>query len=90
MAYGVALIFGVLRVYFWLPEFLWILTLFFLSSNGRRVNCLRYLPPRFDELIILPLPFMDVMIVEAYRKNPDVARETINYLITSTNQQKVA
>ncbi len=33
---------------------------------------------------------MDVMIVEAYRKNPDVARETINYLITSTNQQKVA
>ncbi|WP_375453016.1 AAA family ATPase [uncultured Nostoc sp.] len=90
MAGGVTWILGVLRGYFWLPELLWILTLFFVSSNGNRVNCLRYLPSRFDELIILPLPFMDVMIVEAYRKNPDVARETINYLITSTNQQKVA
>lgn len=90
VAGGVAWIFGVLRVYFWLPELLWILTLFLLFSNGKRVNCLRYLPPRFDELIILPLPFMDVMIVEAYRQNPIAARETINYLITSTNQQKVA
>ncbi|MBD2526617.1 ATP-binding protein [Nostoc sp. FACHB-133] len=90
VAGGVAWIFGVLRVYFWLPELLWILTLFLLSSNGKRVNCLRYLPPRFDELIILPLPFMDAMIVEAYRKNPIAAHETINYLITSTNQQKVA
>ncbi|MHC5851236.1 ATP-binding protein [Nostoc sp.] len=90
VAGSVAFILGVLRVYFWLPELLWILTLFLLSGNGKWVNCLRYLPPRFDELIILPLPFMDVMIVEAYEKNPDVARETINYLITSTNQQKVA
>ena len=90
VAGSVAFILGVLRVYFWLPELLWILTLFLLSGNGKWVNCLRYLPPRFDEVIILPLPFMDVMIVEAYEKNPDVARETINYLITSTNQQKVA
>lgn len=90
VAGSVAFILGVLRVYFWLPELLWILTLFLLSGNGKRVNCLRYLPPRFDELIILPLPFMDVMIVEAYEKNPDVALETIYYLITSTNQQKVA
>ncbi|MBC1220930.1 AAA family ATPase [Nostoc sp. UCD121] len=90
VGFGVVWILGVLRVYFWLPELLWILTLFLLSSNGKRVNCLRYLPPRFDELIILPLPFMDVMIVEAYRKDPIAARETINYLITSTNQQKVA
>ncbi|MEH2461022.1 ATP-binding protein [Nostoc sp.] len=90
VVFGVAFIFGVLRVYFWLPELLWILTLFLLFTDGKRVNCLRYLPPRFDELIILPLPFMDVMIVEAYRNNPIAARETINYLITSTNQQKVA
>ena len=90
VAVGVAWIFGVLRVYFWLPELLWILTLLLLFPNGKRVNCLRYLPPRFDELIILPLPFMDVMIVEAYQKNQSAARETINYLITSTNQQKVA
>jgi hypothetical protein len=90
VAFGLAFILGVLRVYFWLPELLWIFTLFFLFPNGKWVNCLRYLPPRFDELIILPLPFMDVMIVEAYGKNPNVALETINYLITSTNQQKVA
>lgn len=88
--FGVAWILGALRVYFWLPELLWILMLFLLFPNEKRVNCLRYLPPRFDELIILPLYFMDVMIVEAYEKNPDFARETINYLITSTNQQKVA
>ncbi|MGF1934595.1 MAG: AAA family ATPase [Nostoc sp. ChiQUE02] len=89
VALGVVLILAVLRVCFWLPELLWILILF-LFPNEKRVNCLRYLPPRFDELIILPLPFMDVMIVEAYRNNPMAARETINYLITSTNQQKVA
>ncbi len=87
---GIAWILGVLRIYFWLLELLWILTLFFLSPNGKRVNCLRYLPSRFDELIILPLPFMDLMIVEAYGKNPIAVRETINYLITSTNQQRVA
>ncbi|MBN3884859.1 MAG: AAA family ATPase [Nostoc sp.] len=87
---GMAFILSVLRVYFWLPELLWILTLFFVSSYGKRVNCLRYLPPRFDELIILPLPFMAQMIVEAYRNNPASGRETINYLISSTNQQKVA
>ncbi|MDZ8090757.1 MAG: ATP-binding protein [Nostoc sp. DedQUE05] len=90
MILSVAFILGVFRVYFWLPELLWILTLFLLFRNEKWVNCLRYLPPCFDELIILPLPFMDVMIVEAYRKNPDVARETINYLITSTNHQRVA
>ncbi len=84
---GVAWICGVLRVYFWLPEFLWF-TLFFLCPNEKQVICLRYLPLCFDELIILPLPFMDVMIVKAYRKNPMAASETINYLITSTNQQK--
>ena len=90
VAVGVVSILDVLRVYFWLAELLWIVTLFLLSRNANQVNYLRYLPPRFDELIILPLPFMDVMIVEAYRKNPSAARETINYLITSTNQQKVA
>ncbi|BAZ52255.1 hypothetical protein NIES4103_49140 [Nostoc sp. NIES-4103] len=87
---SMAFLLGVLRVYFWLPELLWILILFFFSRIGERVNCLRYLPPRFDEVIILPLPFMDVMIVEAHRNNPTAAHQTINYLINSTNQQKVA
>ncbi|MDB9353220.1 AAA family ATPase [Nodularia spumigena CS-588/05] len=90
VALGVALILGVLRVYFWLPELLWTLILFLSSANGKRVNCLRYLPPRFDELVILPLPFMDRMIVEAYQENPEAALDTIDYLTSSTNQQKVA
>ncbi|MBE9202063.1 MULTISPECIES: hypothetical protein [unclassified Nodularia (in: cyanobacteria)] len=88
LAAGLAWILGVLRMYFWLPELLWTLILFF--SNRKRVDCLRYLPPRFDERIILPLPFMDRMIVEAYQENPAAASETINYLISYTNQQKVA
>ncbi|MEH1965524.1 nSTAND1 domain-containing NTPase [Nostoc sp.] len=79
------------RIHFWLPELLWMLILFFfISFNKDRVRWLKYLPPRFDKRIVLPLPFMDVMIVEAYRKNPRAALETIHYLITSTNQQKVA
>jgi len=87
---GVAWTLGVLRVYFWLPELLWMLILFLLSRRGDTARWLCYLPPRFDELIILPLPFMGQMIVEAYRENPSAAHETIDYLITSTNQQNVA
>ncbi|MCP6758771.1 MAG: hypothetical protein NHB32_08370 [Fischerella sp. CENA71] len=91
VASGVAFILGVLRFYFWLPEFLWMLILFFVLSRHRDGGkWLGYLPPRFDEKINLPLPFMDRLIVEAYRENPDAARETIDYLINSTNQQKVA
>ena len=90
VAFGVTIILGVLRVYFWLPELLWMFILGFFSLQTNPAPLLRYLPPRFDELIYLPLPFMAEMIVEAYQKNPAIARETINYLTTSTNQQQVA
>lgn len=90
VAVGMALILGVLRVYFWVPELLWMLILRLLTLQKNSVQVLRYLPPRFDELIRLPLPFMGEMIVEAYRENPTAARETIDYLINSTNQQQVA
>lgn len=50
----------------------------------------RFLPPQFDQLIILPLPFLPSLIVEAHWENQAAARQTINYLITSTNQQKTA
>ena len=66
---------------------LWTIILFF---SGNRVNCLKYLAHRFDEMIILPLPFIAQIIVEAHSKNPIAARETIDYLITSTNQTEVA
>ncbi|AFY44282.1 AAA family ATPase [Nostoc sp. PCC 7107] len=90
VAFGVAWVFGVLRVYFWLPELVWMFITFFISRWKSSGSYLQYLPLWFDELIILPLPFMDVMIVEAYAENPVTARKTIDYLITSTNKQKVA
>ncbi|MBU7586564.1 MAG: AAA family ATPase, partial [Nostoc sp. TH1S01] len=90
VAFGVAWVFGVLRVYFWLPELIWMFIIFFISRWKSSGSYLQHLPPWFDELIILPLPFMDVMIVEAYAENPVIARKTIDYLITSTNKQKVA
>jgi hypothetical protein len=52
-----------------------------LTLHTHQARALHYLPPRFDELIILPLPFMGELIVEAYRENPSAARETIDYLI---------
>ncbi|TBR58224.1 AAA family ATPase, partial [Westiellopsis prolifica IICB1] len=91
VAGGVACILGALRFYFWLPEFLWMLILYFVLSRHRDGGkWLGYLPPRFDEKIILLLPFIDKLIIKAYRESPSVARETIDYLINSTNQQKVA
>ncbi len=41
-------------------------------------------------MIILPLPFVDKLIVEAYPENPAAARQAIDYLVNSTNQQAVA
>lgn len=90
-AVGVMFVFSVLRACFWLSELLWTFILFFISRFQKQVSYLQYLPPYFDELIILPLPFIDRMIIEAYQENPDTACETIDYLITkSTNQQQVA
>ena len=90
VAVGVALILGVLRVYFWLPELLWMLLIFLFARQGKVARYLSYLPPHFDELIYLPLPFIDTLIAESYRENQAAARQTIEYLTTSTNQQKVA
>jgi hypothetical protein len=90
LSFVVVRIFGNLRVHFWVPELLWMLVLFMLSRRGDAARWLHYLPPRFDKHIILPLPFLGQMVVEAYQENPVAANETINFLITSTNQQKVA
>lgn len=51
---------------------------------------LPYLPFWFDELIILPLPFLSDIIIDAHRTHPDQARDAINYLTNSTNQQTTA
>ncbi|NER39947.1 MAG: AAA family ATPase [Oscillatoria sp. SIO1A7] len=87
----ISVIISTLRFYLWLPEFLWTIALFQLSRFRRSASALlRYLPPYFDELISLPLPFMDRLIADAYRENRAAARQTIDYLIASTNQQRAA
>jgi hypothetical protein len=90
VAFGVTIIAGVLRLWFWLPELIWMLGLFFLPPPRYNSQVLRYLPTTIDELIILPLPFMDRLIIRAYHENPAIAQQTITHLTTHTNQQKVA
>jgi hypothetical protein len=51
---------------------------------------LQYLPPYFDQLIHLPLPFISELIAEAHQQNPLAARSTIDYLTNFTNQQATA
>jgi len=91
MAFSVAWVLVVLRVYFWLPELAWMLALAVAASQGKNAaRMLPLLPPRFDQLIILPLPFMDKIIVKAHRENPAAAQQFIRYLTSETNQQAVA
>lgn len=87
---GVAFMFAMLRVYFWIPELIWMLGLQFFSNHNDKSYLLCRLPPYFDQLIILPLPFMAKIIIKSYRQNPVAARSSIDYFITSTNQQAVA
>ncbi|MCW5202713.1 ATP-binding protein [Desulfobulbus sp. US4] len=79
---------GLLRLYFWIPELFWTVLLKFVSISP--VRRLHFLPTQFDQLIYLPLPFLPGFIAEAYQDNQAAARQTIDYLVTSTNQQKVA
>ncbi|MEG4587825.1 AAA family ATPase [Microcoleus sp. MOSTC5] len=90
VVFGVIWILSVLRVYFWIPELLWMFFLLRLVPEGDEAKWLRCLPPYFDQLIHLPMPLIDSFIVKAYQQNPVAAQQTINYLINSTNQHKVA
>ncbi len=81
-------ILGVFRCYFWILELLW--TFFIRFIPFYPAYRLSLLPPKFDQFIILPLPFLPIFISEAYQENQAAARQTIDYLITSTNQQKTA
>jgi AAA+ ATPase superfamily predicted ATPase len=90
VAGGVAFVLGVLRVYFWLPEFIWLVLVYYTADRRDISQNLRYLPPYFDQLIHLPLPFMSELITEAHQQNPLAARSTIDYLTNFTNQQATA
>ncbi|MFN7464376.1 MAG: AAA family ATPase [Pseudanabaena sp.] len=90
VAFGVAFVLGVLRGYFWLPEFIWLVLVYYTADRRNISQNLRYLPPYFDQLIHLPLPFMSELIAEAHQQNPLAARSTIDYLTNFTNQQAAA
>ncbi|MBF0183603.1 MAG: hypothetical protein HQM06_04325 [Magnetococcales bacterium] len=51
---------------------------------------LQGLPPRFDERIHLPLPFLNRMVLGIYRQRPAAVVEFLGYLTTRTNQDKRA
>lgn len=90
------LVWAVLIVFILIPfvisllEFSSTVLIYLLSRRGSKVRWLAYLPPRFNERILSPLPFIAQIVVEAHSENPTAARETINYLLTYTNQQKIA
>ena len=85
---GVSYILGVVRFYFWLPELFWMFLLAFWPAKATAK--LSWLPPQFDQVIVLPLPFLPELVAAAYQENQAAARQTINYLIFSTEQQKAA
>ena len=83
-------LFLLVPVIVWCVEVIWMSVLFLISLRTDPASLLLYLPVRFDQRIIIPLPFMAQMIANAYLQNQAIARETIDYLINSTNQQRVA
>jgi hypothetical protein len=84
IVFAIVCFLGIFRVYFWLPELLWATALAWLSPCP--VKALRFLPPYFDQLTMLPLPFMDRLIIRAYHDEPLAAQQTIYYMINYTNQ----
>jgi hypothetical protein len=84
VAFGISYIFGVLRLCFWLWKLPYIL--FPIRQASAKLNLLF---PEFDQFI-LPLPFLPSLIAQAYQENQAAARQCINYLISSTYQQKGA
>jgi uncharacterized protein len=90
--FGVAfsIVFLLIPLMIWLTELIWMTGIYLLSRRGNKVWCLAYLPSRFNERIFLPLPFIAQIIIEAHEENSTAARQTINYLLTYTNQEKVA
>ncbi|MGB6299754.1 MAG: AAA family ATPase [Rivularia sp. (in: cyanobacteria)] len=87
---AVAIFFLLIPIFLYLIEVLWITVIYIFSQLRKAAPLLPYLPPCYNERIILPLPFIVQIIVKAHQEAPLMTREMIKYLITSTNQQKVA
>ena len=84
---GVLVSASVLRLYFWPFEAAWMLVLRLIVSGDRTGSFLHWLPIYYDEYIILPLPFLDCFLAEAYHYNQAGARQAIDYLTTHSRQQ---
>ncbi len=88
--FAIAIFFLLIPIFLYLIEVLYITLIYIFSQLGNAAPLLPYLPPYYDERIILPLPFIVQIIVKVHQQKPLMAREMIKYLITSTNQQQVA
>ena len=84
------MIVSVFRLYFWLPQLLWMFILWFVSPNEQAARRLRWLPTHYDEFIVLPLPLLGKFLATAYRYNQAGVRQVIDRLTTHSRQQGAA
>jgi len=82
VAFAIVYFLGFFRVYFWLPQVLWMVGLNLLPSRSKTV--LNLLPPNFDEITFFPLPFLTKILVEIYPNAPYATRKQLTYLHTYT------
>jgi uncharacterized protein len=86
VAFTIAYFPGFFRIYFWLPQVVWMLGLNLLAERSEKY--LKLLPPNFDEITFLPLPFLDKILIETYPNAPDATRQQLAYLSGYTPRQK--
>lgn len=80
---------AVLRLYFWLPQMLWMSVLTIMTPATRRAKRLSYLPLWYDELIYLPLPFVTKWFTDAYQTDSVLVREKIEQLFHITIEEEI-
>ena len=85
VAFAISYFLGLFRIYFWLPQVVWMLGLNLLAERAEKF--LKFLPPNFDEVTRLPLPFFDAFLIEAYDQNPNATRERLAYFSGYTLRQ---
>ena len=87
VAVGVAAVMTTIRLHLWLLEFLVVCFYYFRELLLAPPPRLTQLPFYFDEQIIIPLPFLERWLVQAYDKVPQQSLNTLDYLTNTTNQQ---
>lgn len=85
VAIGSMFIFGVLRIWFWIPELLWTALLYMLEPRVSARWILQHIPLRYDHISNLPLPLTN-LLSRTYRQDRDATLETLAFLIDNTKQ----